>query len=88
MHLIIFIWGFTGILGKLIHLDAIVIVWYRVIIAPLFLAIFLFYTKRSLKLDLKHLWKIAVIGLIVAGHWLTFFYSIQLSTSSFGVLFL
>ena len=86
MHVIIFIWGFTGILGKLIHLDAIVIVWYRVIIAPLFLGIFLFYTKRSLKLDLKHLWKIAIIGMIVAAHWLTFYYSIQLSTASLGVL--
>jgi drug/metabolite transporter (DMT)-like permease len=86
MHLIIFIWGFTGILGKLIHLDAIVIVWYRVIIAPLFLGIYIFYTKRSLKLDLKHLWKITIIGMIVAALWLTFYYSIQLSTASLGVL--
>jgi drug/metabolite transporter (DMT)-like permease len=86
MHVIIFIWGFTGILGKLIHLDAIVIVWYRVIIAPVFLALFFVFTNRSLKIELKHLWKIAIVGVIVASHWLTFYYSIQLSTASLGVL--
>ena len=86
MHVIIFIWGFTGILGKLIHLDAIVIVWYRVIIAPVFLALFFVFTKRTLKIELKHLWKIAIVGVIVASHWLTFYYSIQLSTASLGVL--
>jgi drug/metabolite transporter (DMT)-like permease len=86
MHVIIFIWGFTGILGKLIHLDAIVIVWYRVIIAPLFLALFFVFTKRSFKIDFKHLWKIVIVGIFVASHWLTFYYSIQLSTASLGVL--
>jgi len=86
MHVIIFIWGFTGILGKLIHLDAIVIVWYRVIIAPVFLALFFVFTNRSFKIELKHLWKIAIVGVIVASHWLTFYYSIQLSTASLGVL--
>lgn len=86
MHVIIFIWGFTGILGKLIHLDAIVIVWYRVIIAPVFLALFFLFTNRSFKIELKHLWKIAIVGVTVASHWLTFYYSIQLSTASLGVL--
>ena len=86
MHVIIFIWGFTGILGKLIHLDAIVIVWYRVIIAPLFLALFFVFTKRSFKIDFKHLWKIVIVGIFVVSHWLTFYYSIQLSTASLGVL--
>jgi len=86
MHLIIFVWGFTGILGKLIHLDAIVIVWYRVIIAPLFLALFFVFTKRSFKIDFKHLWKIVIVGIFVVSHWLTFYYSIQLSTASLGVL--
>ena len=86
MHLIIFIWGFTGILGKLIHLDAIVIVWYRVIIAPLFLALFFVFAKRSFKIELKYLWKIVIVGIFVASHWLTFYYSIQLSTASLGVL--
>jgi drug/metabolite transporter (DMT)-like permease len=79
-------WGFTGILGKLIKLDAVFIVWYRVFIAALFLAFFFLFTKKSFKLDRKHWWKIALVGLIVVCHWLTFYYAIQLSTASLGIL--
>ena len=43
-------WGFTGILGKLIHLDAIIIVWFRVWIAFVFLGVFMVITKRTLKI--------------------------------------
>ena len=79
-------WGFTGILGKLIHLDAVLIVWYRVFIAAAFLAFFFLYTNKSFRVDRKHYWKIGLVGLIVASHWLTFYYAIQLSTASLGIL--
>lgn len=86
MHLIIFMWGFTGILGKLIQLDAIIIVWYRILIAVSVLFLFFILTKKSFKIQKKHLWKISLVGMIVASHWLTFYYSIQLSTASLGIL--
>ncbi|MBM3161226.1 MAG: EamA family transporter [Bacteroidetes bacterium] len=86
MHGIIFLWGFTGILGKLIHLEAVFIVWYRVLIASLFLAAFLLYRKKPFQLEKKHLWKVTIVGLFVVGHWLTFYYAIQLSTASLGIL--
>ena len=35
---------------------------------------------------MKHAWKIILVGIIVAGHWMTFYYSIQLSTASLGIL--
>lgn len=79
-------WGFTGILGKLIHLDAVLIVWYRVFIAASFLACYFVLTKKSFKVDRKYWWKISSVGLIVASHWLTFYYAIQLSTASLGIL--
>lgn len=79
-------WGFTGILGKLISLDFVLIVWYRVFIAAAFLACFFLFTKKSFKVDKKHWWKIGLVGLIVASHWLTFYYAIQLSTASLGIL--
>ena len=79
-------WGFTGILGKLIHLDAVIIVWYRVIIAALFLAFYFIWMKKSFSFPLMHAWKIILVGMIVAGHWMTFYYSIQLSTASLGIL--
>lgn len=87
LHLIIFIWGFTGILGKLIHLESIPIVWYRVIIA--FVALFM-----ALKFMKRELWiksynsaiAVMLVGVLVALHWVTFYASIQLSTASLGIL--
>lgn len=87
LHLIIFMWGFTGILGKLIHLDAFVIVWHRVLIAFVALGIGLSFMGRSLKVpNPRDLISIAGVGVIVALHWMTFYKSIQLSTASLGIL--
>ena len=86
MHLIIFLWGFTGILGKLIHKDALHIVWYRTLIAFVALGLFLLYLGKDLRLTKKMAPKVIGVGLIVAIHWMTFYYSIQLSTASLAIL--
>ena len=87
LHSIIFMWGFTGILGKLIYLDAFNIVWFRVLIAFLALGMALLFLKKSVSLSSgKELFKIMGVGLLVTLHWVTFFTSIQLSTASLGIL--
>ena len=50
LHLIVFIWGFTAILGALITIDAIPLVWYRMLLAVLFIAIYFLWKKKSLSL--------------------------------------
>jgi hypothetical protein len=50
LHIIIFIWGFTAILGKLIEADAFVLVWYRVLIAAVSLWVLLFLLKKDRKI--------------------------------------
>lgn len=80
-------WGFTGILGKLIHLEAFIIVWYRVIIAFIALGIGMLILKKPFRLKSKsELIKISLVGILVGLHWLTFYKSIQLSTASLGIL--
>ena len=87
MHVIIFMWGFTGILGKLIHIDALYIVWYRILIAFVSLLFGLYFLKLPRKIsDRKTVLKVCLIGLVVATHWITFYTSIQLSTASLGIL--
>lgn len=87
LHIIIFMWGFTGILGKLIHLDSFLIVWHRVLIAFIGIGIYLLLTKKSIKLpSFKSFLSICGVGVLVALHWLTFYKSIQLSTASLGIL--
>lgn len=87
LHFIIFLWGFTGILGKLIHLPAMQLVWWRVVIASISLMIALPFLKIPLiPKDKKHLWKLVLVGMVVSMHWITFYVSIQLSTASLGIL--
>lgn len=87
LHLIIFVWGFTGILGKLIHLESIPIVWYRVIIAFVALFVALKIMKKDLWIiDKRNALYVMIVGVVVALHWVTFYASIQLSTASLGIL--
>ena len=87
MHLIIFMWGFTGILGKLIHLESLVIVWHRVLIAFVALGLFMVIRKYPMRIaSVKDGFKLIGVGIIVAMHWITFYKSIQLSTASLGIL--
>jgi drug/metabolite transporter (DMT)-like permease len=87
MHLIIFIWGYTGILGKLINLEAFTLVWYRILIAFVSLFFALYFFKKPIKIhNRKHLFQVLGIGILVALHWITFYVSIQLSTASLGIL--
>lgn len=87
LHLIIFMWGFTGILGKLIQLPPLSIVWYRVLIAFFSLLAGLYFLNMPMKiLDKKSFFQTLGVGLIVTLHWLTFYKSISLSTASLGIL--
>jgi drug/metabolite transporter (DMT)-like permease len=87
LHLIVVLFGFTGILGKLINLPAEAIVWYRVFIAFIGLGVVMSVMRIHFKLaSVKSFAQIGLVGVIVGLHWITFYHSIQLSTASFGVL--
>ncbi|MGC6433023.1 MAG: DMT family transporter [Crocinitomicaceae bacterium] len=87
LHAIVFLWGFTGILGKLIHLDFYHIVWNRLLFALIGLGVYFILIKKSIRVNsFKTLLKLMGVGLLVAVHWLTFYKSIQLSTASLGIL--
>ncbi len=73
LHFIVFIYGFTAILGRLINLDAIQLVWYRMIIAFISLGAMLLIFKMPIKVSKKDLLKLIGVGFIVAMHWLPFF---------------
>ncbi len=87
LHSIIFIWGFTGIIGKLVSLEPEILVWYRVLIAFFGLFFAFIFLKKSFVLPEKNqLWKILGVGILVCLHWITFYTSIDLSTASLGIL--
>jgi drug/metabolite transporter (DMT)-like permease len=82
LHLIVLIWGSTGILGKLITLDATPLVWWRTLIAFIGIGIFAYAGKTSLKLPLKTIAAFAANGLVTAAHWICFFAAIKASNAS------
>lgn len=81
LHLTVFIFGFTAVLGRLISIDAIPLVWNRMWIAALFVFLFLYFTKRT-DFHLKNSGKILLAGVLIAAHWVTFFHSVKISTVS------
>ncbi len=82
LHFIVFIWGFTAVLGKLISIEAIPLVWFRLAIASVILFFFLLFKKTSLKLTPKSFLQFLLGGIIIGLHWVTFFYAIKISNVS------
>jgi len=82
LHFIVFIWGFTAVLGALISLDALPLVWFRMLFAVVFIAIYMYFKKLSVKITKKALLQFTFAGLIIALHWLTFFKAIKISNVS------
>jgi drug/metabolite transporter (DMT)-like permease len=82
LHFIVFIWGFTAILGKLISIESLPLVWLRMGLATLFISLYIYVTKFSLKVSRKTLLWLLGGGIVVALHWVTFFLAIKVSTVS------
>ena len=84
--MIVFLWGFTAILGKLITANAQILTFYRMLFAAVFLFIFIrFFKKESIKISKKLFIQLSVIGGFMAFHWLCFFYSIKVSNVSIAL---
>lgn len=86
LHLIVFLWGFTAILGKLIQANAQILVFYRMLFASIFLYVFIrVFKKDSIKVSKKIFFQLAAIGFAMALHWYCFFYSIKVSNVSIAL---
>ena len=82
LHFIVFIWGFTAILGALISIKADALVWYRMLFAGVFLFLFIVFKKKSLLIPPKEFFKLILAGLLIAVHWIFFFKAIHISNVS------
>jgi drug/metabolite transporter (DMT)-like permease len=77
LHAAVFLWGFTGVLGRVITLSQTWLVWYRLLITALSLWI-LFAVQRKIRaLPPRKILFIGFIGLIQALHWVCFYGSIK-----------
>jgi drug/metabolite transporter (DMT)-like permease len=85
IHLCVFLWGFTAILGKLILLSGVVLVWWRILITILAFAMLPQVRESIVTLSKKTTWKLLGIGCIIMVHWVGFFASIKASNASVAV---
>ena len=86
LHLIVFIWGFTGILGALITIEAIPLVFFRMALAVCIIAIYFLIKKKSFFLNKKGIFKFLFSGIIIAIHWIFFFKAIKISNVSVALV--
>lgn len=82
LHLIVLIYGFTAILGKLIELPALELVWYRMMFAIITFYIYLKFKREKLYVSRRSLVRFLLVGVIIAVHWVTFFGAIKLANVS------
>jgi len=86
MHLTVFVWGFTAILGRLISLSAVPLVFYRLVIVITVMPLVIWWRGLSMKVSGPTLRRFAVVGALVALHWLLFYGCIKYAGVAVAVL--
>ena len=82
LHFLVFLWGFTAILGKLVTIPSVEMVFYRTFLAALGMGIVILVMRGSFKVSRSDFFMLILTGFIVAIHWLTFFASGRISNPS------
>lgn len=82
LHFVVFLFGFTGILGDLISLSAVPLVWVRMAMALLLLLGWAKFTGKKLSVPWRDAKWLLLAGCVIAAHWITFFHAIKISTVS------
>ena len=73
LHLAVFLFGFTAILGKIISVPETVLVWWRVFFTVISLLFLVDVARLYRTLPRKIFFQFLAIGILVAIHWVTFF---------------
>ncbi|MEW4924095.1 DMT family transporter [Algibacter sp. 2305UL17-15] len=85
LHFLVFIAGFTAILGEVISITAVPLVWFRMSIAAVLMFVYILITGVRLKINPKSILRLSVAGIIIALHWITFFAAIDAANISIAL---
>ncbi len=85
LHFVVLLFGFTGILGKLITLGSTELVFFRMLIACIGIGLIAQVLSHKLRIHAKGVLHLGGIGVIVALHWITFFEAIKVSNVSLAL---
>lgn len=82
LHFIVFIWGFSPILGRFITIDAYALVWYRILMTVFVMFGYIKVAGINYRIDRKTILKLSATGIIILVHWLCFYGAIKVSNIS------
>lgn len=83
----VFLVSTSGVLGRYIALPTEIIIWFRSILAAIFLYVFLRFKKTNLRVQQqKEYLPFFIGGVFMALHWVTYFYALKLSNVGLGML--
>lgn len=85
LHFLVFIAGFTAILGELISINAVPLVWFRMVMAGLLMFMFIKLKGINLVVTPKTFARFSIAGIFIALHWITFFASIKQANISIAL---
>lgn len=86
LHSAVLLAGATGLFGRLLTLQEIPLVWYRLLLTTVLLVPILFFTGRFQTVTKKSAVQIGLAGMLLGIHWVLFYASIRASNVSIGVL--
>ncbi|MBP6456644.1 MAG: EamA family transporter [Chitinophagaceae bacterium] len=86
MHFAVFLWGFTGVLGRVIELQAFPLVLYRMLLSAICFFIILYFQKKLIPISRKEIIRFSVIGSVIAIHWCCFYGSIKFANASIALV--
>lgn len=85
LHFLVFIAGFTAILGELITIGSLELVWFRMTIAGILMFIYIKFARINLNITRRAIWQFSLAGIIIALHWITFFEAINQANVSIAL---
>ncbi len=86
LHIAVFIWGFTGVLGRAIELNALVLVVYRMLVTALIYLVYFWLMGIRFLEDRKSIVRLGTIGFIMGVHWVAFYGAIKLANISVAMI--
>lgn len=87
LHLAMLFISTSGVLGRYITLPPAITIWWRCLFAAIILGAYCRFNNVSLKIsNKKDLKTIVLSGLFFGAHWVTYFYSLQLSNVAIAML--
>ncbi len=86
MHLAVLLWGFTGVLGRAISLDAPVLVWYRMGLTALIMIVILYLRKQWVRVERRDMLQLIMIGCLMGLHWVAFYGAVKFANASIAMV--